>query len=74
METVKGAVGIDIISPSHEQLVLLEATLQQVPLNKYVETKEERIVAAQVQRFILSIINYHHHFKIYNYRFIWSMS
>jgi hypothetical protein len=47
-ETETGAMGLDVLSPSQEQLQLLEASLHLVPLQRYAEDKEQRIVAAQV--------------------------
>jgi hypothetical protein len=47
-ETDVGAMGVDILSPSQEQLLLLEASVQLVPLHRYEESRESRIIAAQV--------------------------
>ncbi len=47
LESQTGAVGLDVLSPSEEQLRLLEASVQRVPLPE-AETEEERVVAAQV--------------------------
>ena len=47
-ETDVGAMGVDVLSPSQEQLIALEASLQLVPLHQYAESKEQRIIAAQV--------------------------
>lgn len=49
-ETDVGAMGLDVLSPSQEQLILLEASVQMVPLQQYSETKEERIISAQVRK------------------------
>ncbi len=69
IESSVGAIGLDVISPSQEQLILMEASLQNVPLAKYARTKEERIVAAQV----ILIICYVPKFKSISVRFIWFM-
>ena len=42
------AVGIDVLSPSLEQLILLEGYSMPVPFKNVVESMEERVIAAQV--------------------------
>lgn len=50
-ESSTGGMGVDVLSPSEPQLHLMEASGQGVPLAQAAaatESREERIVAAQV--------------------------
>ena len=71
LESHTGAVGLDVLSPSEEQLRLMEASMQLVPLPE-AETEEERVVAAQVTIYFIYI--YSMCVYIYTYMHIFALS